>query len=51
MSNNKAGRVNVNPTGTVEIQDLFPAFADAEVFVSLDGITFRCAPSGSGGCP
>jgi hypothetical protein len=51
VSNNKPGRVDVKATGNVEIASGFPAFADAMVYVSLDGISFRCAPSGSNGCP
>jgi hypothetical protein len=39
-------RVNVSPDGIVEIQaDYTPNW------VALDSITFRCAPSGSYGCP
>jgi hypothetical protein len=41
------GRIDVNPTGTV-VAAIAPA---AGTWMSLDGITFRCAPSGSNGCP
>ena len=61
ISNDKPGRVNIDPShalaasaftkSTVEIEPNFPAFTDAKVWVSLDGITFRCAPSGQNGCP
>ena len=52
VSNNKAGRININQTtGAVEIESGFPAFVDAEEWVTLDGISFRCAPSGQNGCP
>jgi hypothetical protein len=46
-SSNSARRVDVNPNGWVSAAVL-PA--DNE-WISLDGITFRCAPSGSNGCP
>lgn len=42
-----ARRVNIDSGGAVNI-DVLPA--DGE-WVSLDGITFRCAPSGANGCP
>ena len=51
ISNNKAGRINVRGGGDVEVEPNFPAFADAKNWVSLDGLTFRCAPSGQNGCP
>ena len=51
VSDNEPGRVDVKATGNVEIASGFPAFADAMVYVSLDGISFRCAPSGANGCP
>jgi hypothetical protein len=51
ISNNKPGRVNVDPGGQVGLESNFPSFSDAEAWVSLDGITFRCAPSGQNGCP
>ncbi|HKZ12931.1 MAG TPA: hypothetical protein VJL81_03695 [Solirubrobacterales bacterium] len=39
-------QVVVNPAGEVT------AFvANVHVAVALDGITFRCGPSGSAGCP
>jgi hypothetical protein len=51
ISNDKPGRMNVNPAGAVSIEDLFPDWPDAYQWVSLDGLTFRCAPSGQDGCP
>ena len=59
LSNNSPGRVNVDADngdyndfeGEVSIEDGFPTFGNAQAWVSLDGISFRCAPSGSGGCP
>jgi hypothetical protein len=50
-SNNKPGRVNVAPSGTVSIEPAYPTASDAKAWVQLDGITFRCAPSGEDGCP
>jgi hypothetical protein len=51
VSNNKAGRINMRAGGGVEIEPNFPAFSDATHWVSLDGLTFRCGPSGQNGCP
>lgn len=51
VANNKPGRVDVLANGTVQIEPAYPTFADARNFVSLDGISFRCAPSGQNGCP
>jgi hypothetical protein len=51
ISNNKAGRINVRSGGKVELEPNFPTFADAKNWVSLDGLTFRCAPAGQNGCP
>jgi hypothetical protein len=51
LSNNTLGRVNVRQDGQVRIEPNFPAWADAKVWVSLDGLSFRCAPSGQNGCP
>jgi hypothetical protein len=51
ISNNLPGRINVLPTGEVEIEEDFPLWANALTWVSLDGISFRCAPSGQDGCP
>lgn len=50
-SNDKSGRVDVMPYGEVVIEDGYPAWADAKTWVSLDGISFRCGPAGSDGCP
>ena len=51
ISNNKPGRINVRSGGDVEVEPNFPTFADAKNWVSLDGLSFRCAPSGHDGCP
>jgi hypothetical protein len=39
--------VNIDPAGNVSAANA----PSANEWVSLDGITFRCAPSGSNGCP
>jgi hypothetical protein len=41
-------RVDVNPDGTVQPNPILPADGD---WISLDGLTFRCAPAGVAGCP
>ena len=51
VSANKPGRIDVMPDGGVQIENNFPAWSDALQWVSLDGISFRCAPSGQNGCP
>jgi hypothetical protein len=51
ISNNAPGRVSVLQDGDVRIEPNFPTFADAKAWVSLDGLSFRCAPSGQNGCP
>jgi hypothetical protein len=51
ISNNAPGRINVENDGIVAIELGFPTFANAKQWVSLDGISFRCAPSGQNGCP
>ena len=50
-SNNKPGRVDVLTNGSIMTQPGYPTTADTEVWVSLDGISFRCGPSGQNGCP
>jgi hypothetical protein len=51
ISDNLPGRINVLPTGEVDIEEDFPLWGSALTWVSLDGISFRCAPSGQDGCP
>ena len=55
LSNNAVGRVDVGgpafdnlPAGAVSLGS---SWDNARVWVSLDGISFRCAPSGQNGCP
>ena len=49
LSNYRLGRVNVSPNGWVHFEA--PTnFEDARAWIVLDGISFRCAPSGSTGC-
>ena len=58
ITNSALGRVNVDgvdaalglPAGSVSVA-ASTAVADAKEWVSLDGISFRCAPSGANGCP
>jgi hypothetical protein len=52
-SNNEPARVDVRPEGGVVLEGggSYPSWADAKAWVSLDGISFRCAPSGQDGCP
>jgi hypothetical protein len=42
-----SGRVNIDPSGAVAPDVVVPA----NTWVSLDGMRFRCAPSGPDGCP
>jgi hypothetical protein len=51
ISNNKPGRINVDTAGFVSIEINLVRWQDAQQWVSLDGLTFRCAPSGQDGCP
>jgi hypothetical protein len=51
VSNNSPGRINVNPDGRVAIETGYPSFANAKQWVSLDNISFRCAPPGANDCP
>jgi hypothetical protein len=50
VANNTFARINVDPNGTVAV-DPFVTEANAGAFLSLDGISFRCEPSGANGCP
>lgn len=47
LSNGVAARVDVSPSSRVE----YISGGDPYQWLSLDGITFRCAPSGANGCP
>jgi hypothetical protein len=58
ITNNALGRVNVDGPAAGEGYGAGAVFVDspttvanAKVFLGLDGISFRCAPSGSNGCP
>lgn len=51
ISNHHAGRVNVDPGGLVGVDPDMITVNDIQTYVTLDGITFRCAPSGANGCP
>jgi hypothetical protein len=56
LTNSKLGRVSVDGPdlglggGAVLVETPSTIF-DAQEWVSLDGISFRCAPSGQDGCP
>jgi hypothetical protein len=51
-TNNSFGFVDVTASGEVVSGNIFGrGFADSNVWLSLDGISFRCAPSGQNGCP
>ena len=51
LTNNKATRINVNPAnGAVSVDGSMASVLDITNWVSLDGISFRCAPSGENGC-
>jgi hypothetical protein len=57
LSNGELARINVDgpaamwqPAGAVSVD--YPAKSDnLGLWISLDGISFRCAPSGANGCP
>jgi hypothetical protein len=50
LSNHVLGRVNVFGSGAISFE--FPTtWSDAHQWIVLDGISFRCAPSGADGCP
>ena len=57
VSNNAPARINVqhegfnNGLGAVRIEIGYPTVANAKQWVSLDGLSFRCGPSGVDGCP
>jgi hypothetical protein len=59
LSNNAPARINVdgpswNPdlgAGAVSTDEPPTTVTNARQWISLDGMTFRCAPSGSNGCP
>ena len=50
-SNNAPGRVDVLANGTISAFPGYPTYANMEQWVSLDGISWRCGPSGANGCP
>jgi hypothetical protein len=50
LTNFALGRVNVDPDGRVSV-DPPTSENNARQWLSLDGISFRCVPSGSDGCP
>ena len=48
ITNGVFGRINIDSDGLVKYDT---SVANAKEWISLDGISFRCAPSGQGGCP
>ena len=51
---NKPGRLDWFPDGQPFLGAAlagYPSFADLKNWLSLDGVSFRCAPSGQNGCP
>jgi hypothetical protein len=50
-SNNLPGRVDIFANGTIAASPGYPTYANMKQWVSLDGISYRCGPSGSNGCP
>lgn len=50
-SNNKPGRIDVRSDGHIVLEPNYPTWADAKAWFSLDGISYRCGPSGENGCP
>jgi hypothetical protein len=44
------GRITIESSGSVKVEPP-TTLAQAGAWVSLDGISFRCAPSGQNGCP
>jgi len=51
VAGNTLGRVDIVGTNTSLAGLIVPKEIGNNAFVSLSGITFRCAPSGSNGCP
>ena len=51
LTNSHVGRVNVDPDGIVSVDPSIVTAGDIANWVSLDGISYRCAPSGSNGYP
>ena len=51
VSNSAAGSIDVKQFGAVQIVQNYPPVANAREWVSLEGISYRCGPSGPGGCP
>jgi hypothetical protein len=50
-NNDKVGQVYVLDDGQVRVEGNEITPEDVATWVQLDGITFRCAPSGQDGCP
>jgi hypothetical protein len=50
-SNNLPGRIDILANGTISAFPGYPTTANMKQWVSLDGISYRCGPSGANGCP
>ena len=50
-SNNTPGRIDIFANGTITAFPGYPTYANMEQWVSLDGVSYRCEPSGVNGCP
>jgi hypothetical protein len=51
LANNVPTRLDVLIDGDVRIYSPPASFGDTGAFLQLDGVSFRCAPSGQSGCP
>lgn len=49
--NNVPGRIDVFANGTITAFPGYPSYANMKQGVSLDGLSWRCAPTGANGCP
>ena len=52
-SADKPGRLDVTSLGRLILgaPGSYPSWADAKTWISLDGVSYRCGPSGENGCP
>ena len=50
LTNDALGRINIEASGEPD-DPRSDDLRQRQQWVSLDGITFRCAPSGQNGCP
>ena len=50
-ANNAPGQIDVLANGSMLMTIGYPTFNNAEVYLTIDGISWRCGPSGANGCP